>query len=150
MGFRLRGGRPKNMGQGIYWVQRHLGDQRAAARADAAAQRRVALANQKAISFNERYHRIVDNVVSYFSANSGPTEATPRQARALSAKIEEYNSLKTAIDQDIEAARATDLSRLATLARGIIRSCAKMRKQVCEYDAQDKLLTVDDHSFDFS
>ena len=23
MGYRLRGGRPKNMRQGIYWVQRH-------------------------------------------------------------------------------------------------------------------------------
>ena len=28
MGFRLKGGRPKNMKQGVYWVQRHRDDLR--------------------------------------------------------------------------------------------------------------------------
>lgn len=36
MGFRLKGGRPKNMKQGVYWVQRHRDDlRRRGARGDA-------------------------------------------------------------------------------------------------------------------
>ena len=60
MGFRLRGGTPKNMGQGIYWVQRNLADQRAAAarqkcirKAEEADQKRA----QKALDIAKRFDK---------------------------------------------------------------------------------------------
>lgn len=57
MGFRLMGGRPKSMDQGIYWVQRHRDDQKrnASAQASAAAKaQRERTASLKAVASEQR------------------------------------------------------------------------------------------------
>lgn len=55
MPFKLRAGRPKNMGQGIYWVQRERSRSRA----------RVS-GELQALRFNNRYHRITSQFLSVF------------------------------------------------------------------------------------
>lgn len=146
MGFRLRGGNPKNMGQGIYWVQRHLADQKRMA----AAQRRVDRANEKAKAFNERFERIVQNFRHYHLAHKDQTMTiTPKRLESLSGKIDGFEELREWINENIDTAGQTHLSRLSTLARSAISICAKIRKQDVHYDGSTKTLKIDDQFYRF-
>lgn len=146
MGFRLRGGTPKNMGQGIYWVQRYQADQKRMA----SAQRRADRANEKATAFNERFQRIVHNVRDYHLAHQGQQmTATPKKFEAISEKISAFEELKEWIDDNIDAAGQTHLSRLATLARSVISLCAKVRKQDVQYNGSTKILQIDKQVYRF-
>jgi hypothetical protein len=139
MPFNLKGGRPKSMKQGTYWVQRHVADQKR----EAARQRRIATADAKAAAFNERYSRILQNCMEYHLQHQGTqVETTQKQFERLTEKINQYNELKSWIDGHIDAAKASDLNKLATLGRAIIVICAKTRKQAVYYDASEKKLTV--------
>ncbi|WP_141249506.1 hypothetical protein [Sphingobium sp. D43FB] len=139
MPFNLKGGRPKNMNQGTYWVQRQVAGQ---TRVEA-HERRIAMANEKATAFNERYERIVQNCIGYHSRHQGEAmSGTQKQVTALTEKITEYGNLKEWIDKHIDDAKSTDLNRLATLGRAVIVSCAKARKQDVHYEASSKVLTV--------
>ena len=100
MGFGLRGGRPKNMNQGIYWVQRHLADER-----------RVARANEKAKQFNLRFNRITQNVNSFFDGR-GQIEVNPKSYERINRTMELYNLAREQINSNIEDATFRDLGKL--------------------------------------
>ncbi|WP_252258597.1 prefoldin domain-containing protein [Erythrobacter aurantius] len=151
MGFRLRGGRPKNMGQGIYWVQRHLADSRAAERRRVAEQRRVEKQNEAARKFNEKWHRISSNVTGYFTKYADvDAKASEAKRDKIVEKINEYNNLKDFIQNNIESASMGDLSKLATAGRACVLLCAKARGQKAAYDAGSKILMVEGVAYDFS
>lgn len=151
MGFRLRGGRPKNMGQGIYWVQRHLADSRAAERRHAAEQRRVEKQNEAARKFNEKWHRISTNVSDYFENYAELEVKTSTSTRdKIVEKINIYNNLRQSINANVETATMGDLSKLATAGRACMLLCAKARGQMAVYDASDKTLNIEGVIYDFS
>lgn len=151
MGFRLRGGSPKNMRQGIYWVQRHLADSRAAERRHAAEQRRVDKQNEVAKKFNEKWHRISSNVSGYFT-NYADLEAKVSESLRdkIVDKINVYNILRGTIQNNIETASMGELSKLARAGRTCVLLCAKARGQMAAYNAGDKTLNIEGKIFDFS
>jgi hypothetical protein len=151
MGFRLRGGSPKNMRQGIYWVQRHLADARAAERRHAAEQRRAEKRDDAARKFNEKWHRISSNVSDYFEKYADVEAKGSASTRdRIVEKINFYNNLKDSINAHIEAASMGDLSKLATAGRTCMLLCAKARGQMAAYNAGDKTLNIEGKIFDFS
>jgi len=151
MGFRLRGGSPKNMRQGIYWVQRHLADTRAAERRHAAAQRRVDKQNEVARKFNEKWQRISSNVSGYFTEYADLEAKVSESARdKIVDKINIYNSLRESIQNNIETASRGELSKLATAGKTCVLLCAKARGQQAAYDAGTKILVVEGVVYDFS
>jgi len=151
MGFRLRGGRPKNMGQGIYWVQRHLADVRAAERRRLGAQRRVEAHNQKAEKFHQKWHRISANVTGYFMKYANVDAKGSASTRdKITEQIHIYNELKRSVQANIENAPMSDLSRLATAGRACMFLCAKARGQLADYNAGTKTLIIESVEYDFS
>jgi hypothetical protein len=151
MGFRLRGGSPKNMRQGIYWVQRHLSATRAAERRHAAERRRVDKQNEVARKFNEKWHRISSNVSDYFTRYADLEAKVSESARdKIVDKINVYNRLKDSIQNNIETASMGELSKLATAGRACVLLCAKARGQKAAYDAGSKILTVEGLAYDFA
>lgn len=151
MGFRLRGGRPKNMGQGIYWVQRHLADARAAERRRDAEQRRVERQDEKARAFNEKYHRVMRNVSDYFSKYASVDVVTSANIRdKIVEKIDHYNKLNSSMQISIEDSTMMDVSKLATAGRSAMIACAKARGQKAVYDAASKIVFIEGISYDFS
>ena len=151
MGFRLRGGRPKNMGQGIYWVQRHLADAHAAERRRDAEQRRVERQDEKARAFNEKYHRVTRNVSDYFSKYASVDVVTSANIRdKIVEKIDHYNKLNSSMQISIEDSTMMDVSKLATAGRSAMIACAKARGQKAVYDAASKIVFIEGISYDFS
>ena len=107
MPFNLRGGRPKNMGQGIYWVQRYQSDNRRRAKSELAVLR-----------FNNRYNRITSEFLSIFLPYAGPGGTIEVASGSRLAKaLDSYNEMKTWIDRNIDRAGNAELSKLATAAK---------------------------------
>lgn len=151
MGFRLRGGRPKNMGQGIYWAQRHLADSRAAERRHSAEQRRVEKQNEAAKKFNEKWHRISSNISGYFTMYADLDVKTSAAKRdKIVEKINLYNELRELIQSNIQSASMGDLSKLSTAGRACVLLCAKARGQKAAYDTGTKIMIVEGVTYDFS
>ena len=151
MGFGLRGGRPKNMGQGIYWVQRHLADTRATERRRVTEQRRVEKHNDAATKFNEKWKRIKNNVSNYFDASANIEAKGSLATRdKIVEKINSFNELQSYINRNIESASFRDLSKLSTSGRTCMLVWAKARGQKAAYDADCKILTIEGVAYDFS
>jgi hypothetical protein len=147
MGFNLRGGRPKSMNQGIYWVQRHRDDQRRIANSERAAHKNA----EKISSFNEKWRRINNNYQSYMKTKASQTIlTTPAKLRFLQNKVEAAAELKEMINDNIESVSMKDLSKLSTIYRDIMKKMAEAcGDQVC-YKSELKLLTINGKPFDFS
>lgn len=92
MAFNLRGGRPKNMSQGAYWVQRHQADGRKRESAQASAAR-----------FDARYERITAQFVEVFRSFADEDgDVDVAIGSTLDAAMDDYNDLKTWIDRNID------------------------------------------------
>lgn len=151
MGFNLRGGRPKNMGQGIYWVQRNVADQKAEARSAAAEERRVNRLNEAATNFNEKKQRIIQNLKSYIGLNGKiEIENNPKLIETMYKKINKPNAILDAIHDDVESSSMADLSKLSKAVIDCIEFMAKHRNQKISYDKYRKVLSIDDVDYDFS
>lgn len=144
MGFRLRGGRPKNMGQGVYWTQRHLADQRATARANA----RIEAANASTAAFNERYSRILRNVKTYFD-DAGEITVGAADRDRIAVASDTFSALQSAIASDIEGATKTDLNKLATAAKNLISLFGKAKGEAAKWDRSTMMLVMDGRGFEF-
>ena len=151
MGYRLRGGRPKNMGQGIYWVQRHLADSRAEERRIIAEQRRIDSKNESVRKFNEKWRRILQNHSRYYEKVIG-IELTISMSKfdIINKKAEIYNDVRKYIGANIENATMGDLSKMATAARSNMMSLAKALGHEASYDAATKVATIEGVDYDFS
>lgn len=151
MGYRLRGGRPKNMGQGIYWVQRHLTDSRAEARRIIAEQRRIESHNDAVKKFNEKWHRIVRNHSQYYENLEG-IEITISTSKfdIINKKAKLYNEISEYIGANIESATMGDLSKMATAARSNMMLLAKALGHQANYDAATKVANIEGIDYDFS
>jgi hypothetical protein len=140
MGFSLRGGRPKNMGQGIYWVQRHRDDLR-----------RRQSANDRALDFNNRYNRILQGFSDVFLAYIGPKGTIEVTANSkLHKSLSRYNEINSLIEADIDSATQGDLSKLATAAKNTLIEIAKRENWHWEWDASIKSLVLNKAKLDFS
>lgn len=140
MPFNLRGGRPKNMGQGIYWVQRAR-DQ----------SRRRASAFERIEAFNARYNRITRQLVSFMKNYGGPSGTVEVVAGSrLDQALDRYNDLKGHIDRNIDAATNGDLSKLATAAKVILVQIAKREGWQADWDVKNKRLVLKGSVYDFS
>ena len=151
MGYRLRGGRPKNMGQGIYWVQRHLADSRAEERRIIAEQRRIDSKNESVRKFNEKWRRILHNHSRYYENVKG-IELTISTSKfiIINKKAEIYNDISEYIGANIENATMGDLSKMATAARSNMMLLAKALGHQASYDAATKVATIEGVDYDFS
>lgn len=140
MPFNLRGGRPKNMGQGIYWTQRHLADTRRRASSRSAAER----FNERFFRIDREFHRIYDVLAD--KKGNVPVVSGSK----LDIALDEYSSILAYINSDPYTATQGDLSKLATRAKRILTEIAKDRGLRHEWDAKEKILTIDTRSIDLS
>jgi hypothetical protein len=140
MGFRLRGGRPKQMRQGIYWVQRARDQQRVRASS-----------YERVVRFNERYNRITGSFLSVYRPHSGADlKVRVANGSRLSDALDRYNELKLWIDANVEHATQSDLSKLATAAKRILIEIAKREAWNWCWEAKAKKLTINNDVLDFS
>lgn len=140
MPFNLRGGRPKNMRQGIYWVQRERSRSRA----------RVC-GELQALRFNNRYHRITSQFLSIFQPYAGRKGTIEvRIGSKIDQALDGYNDLKTWIYANIDGATKSHLSKLATAAKGVLVEIAKNEGWAFAWDTSSKALMIKDRKLDFS
>ena len=140
MPFNLRGGRPKSMGQGIYWIQRHLADKRRRSTSRSSAER----FNERFFRIDREFHRIYD----VLAEENG--KVTVVSGSKLDTALDEYSSLLAYINSDPCAATQGDLSKLATRAKRILTEIAKERGLPNEWSAEHKILMIDERSIDLS
>jgi hypothetical protein len=146
MGFNLRGGRPKNMGQGNYWVQRHRDEQRRIASREIAAKK----AAEKIHAFNEKWDRIYDNYMTYMKSKiNQKIEATPAKFRSLQNKSIAAEELRSYINNNIDTATMRDLSKISTMYISIMKLMAKICNEKSEYISESKILIINGNSYNF-
>ena len=151
MAFNLRGGSPKSMKQGIYWVQRHLADQKRAA----AQQNRVEKDRQRRIYIDEKFERIESNLTKYSLsiANDKSTinfNTTEKKKEKLEKCLEDYNSLRVYIKKNKYGIKLTAFNKLSTLARALIKVMASAKGNAYSYDSDRKIVSVNGLKLDFS
>lgn len=151
MGFNLRGGRPKNMKQGIYWVQRHLADQKRVA----AEERKIQKDRQRIAFIDEKFNRIKNNISTYFISIKGSDgkisiETNERNGEKLSNLFENYNSLMEYIEKDKYGLKLTAFTKLATNAKILVKFTSKLRGDKVSISDDKKILHVNGLNLDFS
>lgn len=151
MGFRLRGGTPKSMKQGIYWVQRHVADLKAAQRRREAERAREEKARETVAKLKKKLNRIIENTKLYYSRHADlPITVTEAKHDKISEAVEEYNAMKDLLSKHIDRATMRDMTKFATIAKSVITMTAKARKQAVSYDAKTKILSIDGKNYDYS
>lgn len=155
MPFNLRGGRPKNMKQGIFWVQRHLSNQKRTA-----VQRNQEIKENLRREFiDEKLNRIRNNVVKYaMSISSEKSEKSAsisflideKKAETINKNLDEFNALLEFIDGNKYTIKLTAYNKLSTLGRSVIKSLASAKGQKYEYQKDTKYVKVNGLIFDFS
>lgn len=148
MTFRLRGGRPKNKGQGIYWVQRHVADQKAAARSAATAQRQADKQKEKIDAFVGRYERLFLNVKNFFD-EQGEIRVGEKDRDRIATAQERWEDLRQAIVDDPGSMTHADLSKFATAGKNLISVFAKAAGMHASWMPSLKQLRVGDKRLDF-
>ena len=140
MAFNLRGGRPKNMHQGTYWVQR----------ARDSSRRRVT-GELQVLRFNNRYSRITNQFAAVFQSYAGPGGTIEVIVGSrLNLSLDRFNDLKSWIDRNIDNATNADLSKLATSAKNVLIEIAKREGWEASWDATAKQLMLNGRGLDFS
>lgn len=135
MPFNLRGGRPKNMKQGTYWVQRHQADK---------ARRNKSVNAQ--LRQKERYDRIFGHLGDFANGETFTTNEKD------GAKILE---LKSKFDARNEEAKSENysrpsVSRFATSTKNLMVSLAKSVSYENYWDSNSKILYINGKEYDFS
>lgn len=151
MPFNLRGGSPKNMKQGVYWVQRHLADQKRAA----AQQNRVEKEKQRQIYIDEKFERIKSNLTKYsLSIANEKSEinfiTTEVRKENIDNCLENYNSMRIFIEKNKGDISLTALDKISTLARALIKAMALAKGNEYSFDRTSKIVVVNGICLDFS
>lgn len=152
MPFNLRGGRPKSMKQGIYWVQRHQADlQRTAtaAKRDAAQATKKAKADAKNALLIATYERLFGNVKSFFD-ELPEFSASRDQADAISAAQAEWEIQRASLVENPRSITMASLRKFGTAGKNLIVICAKPAGLDAKWLPASRHLRVGDQIIDFS
>jgi len=149
MPFNLRGGSPKSMKQGIYWVQRHQADQRRRSRGSrrSANPQPTSLGLEVSGNLTERYERILSHVKIMIDGLEVGF-SNEKEADKFRSAADKYQEIRK--ECDAEGLSAGRLNRLQTAAKNLIVMTLSDVDVEISWLAKERLLIIDGNKLDFS
>ncbi len=143
---KVPGAGPKSMNNPVYWTRMHLQNERYRAQSQAAVER-----------FNERWNRLTDiqNKVANAFVDEVIEDINAKELEKLMSHINEMQFWNKEINENIDIAKNSHLSKYATRIKNValmsIKLCKKYKKysdiETVEYIAKEKMLYLNGEEF---